>query len=481
MQKMLRIASSPKKGTPIATAHGQDAPKWITSTDQWHQTPTHGGIAWSYKLAKPDAPKPSKTEALRRAGSRLAQALKAAGQTTIHIQLADHAMGNEANSAHTAFIEGLGIGWYAVESFKGAASESPKAKGPLTVSIQTTLPLAARKRIVATIDAVTAARQLCATPPNIANPAFVADYCTKQAKQAGLGCKVITATQAKKLGMGGLLAVGAGGSTPPCLIEMTYTPGKKTKSNVKPVLLAGKAITFDTGGYSLKPKGGPGMKYDKCGGMNTIGVMLAIAALKPKVPVVALIACAENMIDAKAYRPDDIITFANGVTCEITNTDAEGRLVLADALAYGTKTHKPQAVIDMATLTGGVGIALGSYCAGIWCHDEKLKAKVNAAADATSERVWELPLWDEHRGLMRGHHSDLVNSAPTRECHATQGAAFLSHFVGNNAPKEMPTTPWVHIDIAYAATSEGNDAQPLYPKGPTGYGVRLVSQMLMDW
>lgn len=479
MQKMLRIANKPTKGTPIATAHGQDAPSWITSTDQWLQTPLHGGIAWISKLANPGNQKPTRNEALRRAGSRLAQALRATGQTKIHIKLADDVIDEEAEPAYTAFVEGMGIGWYAVEDFKGTANESPKTKGPLTVSTQIALPLAARKRVVAVIDAVTAARQLCATPPNIANPAFVADYCTKQAKQAGLGCKVITAAQAKKLGMGGLLAVGAGGSTPPCLIELTYRPTKRAKA--KPVLIAGKAITFDTGGYSLKPKGGPGMKYDKCGGMNAIGAMLAIAALKPKVPVVALIACAENMIDAKAYRPDDIITFANGVTCEITNTDAEGRLVLADALAYGTKTHKPQAVIDIATLTGGVGIALGSYCAGVWCHDEKLKTKIHASASSTGERVWELPLWEEHRGLMRGHHSDLVNSAPTRECHATQGAAFLSHFVGNNAPKQMPTIPWAHVDIAYTATSEGNDAQPLYPKGPTGYGVRLISQMLMDW
>ncbi|MEM6507335.1 MAG: M17 family metallopeptidase, partial [Planctomycetota bacterium] len=220
--------------------------------------------------------------------------------------------------------------------------------------------------------------------------------------------------------------------------------------------------------------GGKGMKYDKCGAMNVIGAMQAIASLKVKRRVVGIVGLAENMIDREAYRVDDILTFCNGVTCEVTNTDAEGRLVLADCLAYGTKTYKPAAVVDFATLTGGVVVALGKKIAGVWSTDDELLGKLSAAGETVGEPVWRLPLNDHYRKMMQAKHADLHNSAPVREAHATQGAAFLSYFVGSDAPKQIPTTPWVHVDIAGTANT---DASTLMEKGPTGFGVRLAAEL----
>jgi len=174
---------------------------------------------------------------------------------------------------------------------------------------------------------------------------------------------------------------------------------------------------------------------------------------------------------------DDIITFCNGVTVEVTNTDAEGRLILADALAWGTKTYKPTAVIDLATLTGGVVVALGSFCGGMFCNDDKLKSNLMAAAEATGEKLWQLPLWPEHRNMMKGTCGDLVNSAD-RKAHPIQGAAFLSYFVGPESPQKMPTIPWAHLDIAGMA--DVDTETPLYPKGPTGFGVRLLVETVQN-
>jgi leucyl aminopeptidase len=235
--------------------------------------------------------------------------------------------------------------------------------------------------------------------------------------------------------MEGLLAVGRAGSTPPALICLEY---RSARSKNKPVLLVGKAVTFDTGGISIKPSAGMEyMKYDKCGGMSVIGAMHAIAQLQLSINVVGLVGAAENMVGTQAYRPSDILKMYNGVTVEVTNTDAEGRLVLADALAYGCERYKPKFVIDLATLTGGVVVALGPYCAGMFCNDGSLREHLLKAGDITEERLWHLPLWHEHRKQLKGTHGDIVNSAG-REAHPIQGAAFLSHFIDSDGPTTMP-------------------------------------------
>jgi leucyl aminopeptidase len=407
---------------------------------------------------------------LRAAGAALVKAAFAAKIQSIELNLAPVTSGRvDDATVGRAIGDGVAIGNFSFTDFKGTATRNKDDK-PLD------LTLSAPKSMRGSIDralklgeSVNLARSLAATPPNIANPAYIANYCRRMARQTGLQCGVIDAAKARQLKMGGLLAVGAGGSTPPSLICLEHKPpGAKGK----PIMLVGKAITFDTGGYSIKPTASMvSMKYDKCGGMAVIGAMHAVAKLGIKQHVVGLIPAAENMVDTKAYRPADIITFCNGVTCEITNTDAEGRLVLGDALAYGSKRYKPRAIIDLATLTGGVVVALGTSAAGCFCRDASLRQRLLDAADFTGERLWHLPLWEEHKQLLKSNHADIANSGP-REAHASQGAAFLWHFVDDDMP-------WAHLDIAGVADAKDDNA--LYTKGPTGFGVRLLVETLADW
>jgi len=185
--------------------------------------------------------------------------------------------------------------------------------------------------------------------------------------------------------------------------------------------------------------------------------------------VVAYLPAAENSVAGNAYRPDDIIRFLNGVSVEVTNTDAEGRLVLADGLAFGCKFTKPTVAIDLATLTGGIVVALGKPCAGFWCEDESLRNQLNTASESSGERIWRMPLYDEYREMMKSKHADIWNSAPVRDAHPVQGAAFLSYFVDKDLP-------WAHIDIAGAAIAD-KTIHPL-EAGPTGFGVRLLAYYL---
>ena len=233
-------------------------------------------------------------------------------------------------------------------------------------------------------------------------------------------------------------------------------------------MVVGKAITFDTGGISIKPAEKMGkMIFDKCGGMAVLGLMYALAKLKWPVPVVGILASAENHISGDAYRPGDVLRMYNGVTVEVTNTDAEGRLVRGDALAWGIEQYKPRAVVDLATLTGGVVVALGKTMAGVMSNNDALVAELQKAADAAGEKFWRLPLGDEQREQLKSEPADIVNSAG-RDAHPLQGGAFLSHFV----PEDMP---WAHLDIAGVADTEKD--LPYYGKGATGWGVRT----LVEW
>ncbi|MEO0474477.1 MAG: leucyl aminopeptidase family protein [Planctomycetota bacterium] len=414
-------------------------------------------------------------DTLRKASAKALRELNNAKITSASIQAVGLPESLDAPSVGHAIADGMTLANFTFDTYHGKSKRTDKKKTDKPTDLKVGVDASQRvgfKNALKVAEGVTTARTLTCTPPNVANPKYIAGYCKKLAKSSGLKCTVIDAKKAKDLGMGGLLAVGAGGSTPPCMVILEHAPSGKTKQ--KPLLLVGKGVTFDTGGYSLKGDGGKGMKYDKCGAMNVIGAMQAIANLKVKRRVVGIVGLAENMIDREAYRVDDILTFCNGVTCEVTNTDAEGRLVLADCLAYGTKTYKPAAVVDFATLTGGVVVALGKKIAGVWSTDDELLGKLKAAGKTVGEPVWELPLNDDYRAMMQAKHADLHNSAPVREAHATQGAAFLSYFVGADAPKQIPTTPWVHVDIAGTSNTDGST---LMEKGPTGFGVRLAAEL----
>jgi len=310
------------------------------------------------------------------------------------------------------------------------------------------------------------ARTIAERPGNDINPLTLAKVAQQMAKEVGLKCRVLDEKQMKKLGMGGILAVGAGSSkTPPRLIVLEHNRAKKKSA---PLLIVGKAITFDTGGISIKPAEKMGkMIFDKCGGMTTLGVMCAVAQLKLPVHVIGILTSAENHISETAYRPGDILRMYNGVTVEVTNTDAEGRLVLGDALAWGIETYKPAAVIDLATLTGGVIVALGRNMAGVMSNDDALVKELDDISKLSGEKIWRLPFGKEQRDQIKSDVADIVNAAG-RDGHPLQGGAFLSYFV----PEKLP---WVHLDIAGVADTEKD--LPYYKSGATGWGVRT----LVEW
>jgi leucyl aminopeptidase len=375
----------------------------------------------------------------------------------------------EPASAGRVIGETFGLLTFDRNQFKGSATtEDPWPT--ITLRPSRSAPGAALKRGLGLAESINHARRWGFTPPNIATPDWMAREAQKMARGIGtLSVSVIRGAALVKEKMEGHINVGKASENPPCLIRIAYKP-KKARAGVKPIVLLGKTITYDTGGLSIKPPASmAGMKGDMCGGANTLGAMHAIATvIKPNVPVVGLLVAAENSISDEAYRPDDVLTFRNGVTVEITNTDAEGRLVLADGLCWADAKENPACVIDMATLTGGVITALGSTFAGMWCEDDTLRTRIEAAARVTGDRVWRLPHDESYREMMRSPCADILNSNPNRKAHPIQGAAFLSYFI-------KPTTPWCHLDIAGVADAE-TEMGALAKDTPTGWGVKLLAE-----
>lgn len=319
---------------------------------------------------------------------------------------------------------------------------------------------------------VNRARDLSQTPPNIAVPLQIATWCQEMSASCGLKFSLLQGAELENHGMTGLINVGKGSMHPPCLIRMEYCPAGL--EDEKPLVLIGKTMSYDTGGLSLKDRTGMvGMKRDKDGGCAVIGAMHAIATqVKPNKRVVALLTAAENSVGPAAYRPDDVIVFKNGVSVEVTNTDAEGRLVLADGLCWACENENPRAIVDIATLTGGVVVALGKVLAGYFANDDALASSIEGAANKALEGVWRLPLMPAYKPLMKSPVADILNSNANRQAHPVQGATFLWSFVNEGIP-------WAHIDIAGTHTSDGDSGA--FISGPTGYGVRLLSEWVRDF
>jgi leucyl aminopeptidase len=366
-----------------------------------------------------------------------------------------------------AFCEGLMYGAFRFDRHKSTTNTS----SPVQVQVLTegNGRLEDRlKRVTVTMNGVNLAREWSHEPANVINPITLAQRAKDLSTHTDLKCTVLGKHELEELGAGAILSVGLGSKTPSQLIILEH-PSHGEQKGSAPVVIAGKAITFDTGGYSLKDKTGiVGMKFDKCGGMAVFGIMQAVAELELDIPVVGIIAAAENMISSEAYRPNDIITSLCGKTIEIISTDAEGRMVLADALTYAGRQFKPRALIDLATLTGGVAVALGKVRAGLMSNNEALAGALFNAGERTQERLWQLPLDDDYFELIRGHDSDLKNSAGLNLAHTIVGGMFLKEFV----PEGIP---WAHIDIAnLAIRSQKNNTQ----KDATGFGVRLLVDYL---
>ncbi len=404
---------------------------------------------------------------LRTAAARLLKACHRRGDSAIRLHL-DAIPARTMDRAIVArtFGEALGVARWRVDHFDGTATKREKASGKLTVVANDAEGKAAIDEGLTVAEAVNEARRLGATPPNVCNPPWFAAEARKLARGRGLKTTVITYQKAQELGLNGIVNVGRGSDAKPNMVILEHKP-RKARRGVR-LCLVGKTMTYDSGGYSLKIQGSmQGMKYDGCGGYAVLGAMLAIAALDLPVHVIGLMPCAENMIDGDAYRPDDIVEMYNGVTVEVTNTDAEGRMILADGLAWACEQYEPTAIVDVATLTGGVVVALGSTYAGLWSTDDELAAHVDAAGAETGEKVWRMPLHEDYRDQMRAKHADIWNSSPKRDAHPIQGAAFLSYFV----PEDVP---WAHVDIAGTAESEGD---AVHVPGPSGFGVRLLTEL----
>jgi leucyl aminopeptidase len=282
-----------------------------------------------------------------------------------------------------------------------------------------------------------------------------------------MGLTVFDREEFTQMGMGGLAGVAQGTDEPPKFIILEYNNG----GNDKPKVLVGKGLTFDSGGISIKPASKMDeMKYDMCGSTVVLGVFKALAQLKPKINVVGIIPSTENLNGAKAYKTGDILSAYNGKTIEVLNTDAEGRVILADGLSYASKHYDPEYIIDFATLTGAVLVALGHLATGIMGTDDGLMERVKKSSKSTGEKVWEFPLWPEYCKQVQSEIADVKNTGAPMQAGSIAGGAFLKEFVREDIP-------WVHFDIA--GTAWGAKPDSINPKGSaTGWGIRLVLDMM---
>ena len=321
---------------------------------------------------------------------------------------------------------------------------------------------------IAVSQSVCLARDLGNHPGNVTTPTYLAENAQNIAEKGDMKCTILDRNKFTEMGMGALAGVALGSDEPPKFILLEYFGGEKSD---KPICLVGKGLTFDSGGISIKPSNKMDqMKFDMCGSAVVLGVMNAISELRPSLNVVGAIPSTENLSGGKAYKPGDILTSYNGKTIEVLNTDAEGRLILADALSYVSKHYDPEYILDFATLTGAVIVALGHNATGIMGTDENLISKVKKSSKNTGEKVWEFPLWDEYCKQVKSKIADVKNLGAPGQAGTIAGGAFLKAFVANNIP-------WVHFDIAGTAWG-AEDKSYTQKNSATGAVIRLVLDLL---
>lgn len=397
--------------------------------------------------------------ALRRAGAEFGRAL-APGETAVTSVVT----GQPAEQVR-AFAEGILLGSYRFSQKSDAAPAAKRTQVSLLVSTAAG-PAQAVDEAATITAAVGLARDLSNTPSVVKSPQWLADAAERVAAEQGLAARVWSERELAEAGFGGILAVGSGSERPPRLIELRYEPPGASRH----VVLVGKGITFDSGGLSLKPNEGmKAMKTDMAGGAAVIAVMSALAGLGVRDNVTGLVAAAENMPSGSAYRPGDVITSYGGRTVEVLNTDAEGRIVLADAIAYADEALAPDLIVDVATLTGAARIALGTSRAALYATCDDLATGLLASGEDSGDRLWRMPLCDDYRTALDSPVADLANVSRGEDgAGSVLAALFLREFTGGR--------PWAHLDIAGAARSAADDGE--LSAGATGFGTRLLLHWL---
>lgn len=416
-------------------------------------------------------------ETIRRAAGTLSRDLniKAKSVSLWFENLAS--LGRDKAEIVGAFTEGSILGSYKFDELKSKTKKEDKKPEVVEITIvcknkgeQSTVKKAV-DRAATVSEAINFARYLGDMPGNLMTPTDLASETVKAAKGTGLKVTVWDRARCEKEKMGNFVGVAKGSDEPLKFIIMEY---KGTGAKGKPVCFVGKGLTFDSGGVSIKPSAGmEEMKYDMCGGAGVIATMVALAKLKSKVHAVAFVPATENMQNGLANKPGDVTTARNGKTTEVNNTDAEGRLILSDALVIACE-HKPAFIVDAATLTGAMQIALGDLHTGYFTTNDKMKKAVEAAAAKAGESVWQMPLVKEHRDDMKGTYADLSNISQSKGAGSAKGAAYLAEFVD-------PEIPWAHFDIAATAWNIGSRYSYVPKKGASGIMIRTFINLAENW
>ena len=405
----------------------------------------------------------------RGAASKAGQYIRDAGIKQFALQIKKFDGFSEEGLAES-FVTGLLLGTYQYNEFKTLEREKIKEIGEANLLGETTRELNSISRGTemgrTVAEAVCMARDLVNGPSNKITPTLLSEKAQEIARDHGMEIQVLEVNQAEAMGMGAFTAVAQGSQEPAKFIALEYNKGK----GLDTIALVGKGITFDSGGISIKPSEGmERMKDDMSGAAAVLAMMQAASKLQIPLHLVGIIPATENLPSGKAYKPGDVLKTLSGQTVEVISTDAEGRLILSDALTYSLR-YQPKAIIDLATLTGACVVALGEYVIGLFGNDASLLKRIEEASEKTGEKVWRLPLWEEYFEYLKSDVADFKNVG-TRAAGAIIGGIFLSKFVEK--------IPWVHLDIAGPASIEKE--RPYVPKGGTGAGVRLVLQLLRDW
>ena len=414
-------------------------------------------------------------ETVRRAAARAIKKARTLGASRVATILHGAGAGGlSIEEAAQATVEGSLLGLYEYRGQKTGEPTEPKPQMlELVIFSEQDVPAAQQgaDAALAIVAGVALTRDMVNLPPNICTPSYMADVAREVADEVGLRFEVLGKEEMELLNMGALLGVAQGSETPPKFIILEHNAEKAAELDT--IVLAGKGVTFDTGGYSLKSSEGMRtMKSDMAGAAAVIGAMRAVAALDVPLHVVGLAPAADNMISGRAYRPQEVVTASNGVTIEINSTDAEGRMLLADALVYAGR-YEPAAVVDIATLTGACVTALGGgIAAGLFSTDDALRDALMAASKATAEKLWPLPLFPEYEKSLKSSTADIRNSGK-RGSGVGSSSTFLKHFVSYPA--------WAHVDMAGMALGASNGSPYITERNATGFGARLLTGFVRRW